>query len=270
MVIGGVSTVLFNGNPLLRFDGYYVLSDVLDVPNLGPRSNQYVAYLAQRYLLKVHDAASPVTAKGEPVLLLSYALLSFLYRWFVSILIVLWAGAYSFWLGVAAGLFIAVGMVIKPLHNAWQFLRTAPQLARNRSRAYAIAGGIAVATLRGAIRAAGPVLDHGPGRGLAAREGTRARGDRRLRRGGARAGRPAGQARRSPAHLERSRSGGQARRRAGAPERAGYRVQPDAGRERRAGRVDPRGSRCDTRRAEGDRSAAGARCKSPAKSKASW
>ncbi len=147
MVIGGVSTVLFNGNPLLRFDGYYVLSDVLDVPNLGPRSNQYVGYLAQRYLLKVHDAASPVTAKGEPVLLFSYALLSFLYRWFVSILIVLWAGAYSFWLGLAAGIFIAVGMVIKPLHNVVLFLRTAPQLARGRSRAYAIVGGIAVATV---------------------------------------------------------------------------------------------------------------------------
>jgi putative peptide zinc metalloprotease protein len=147
MVIGGVSTVLFNGNPLLRFDGYYVLSDVLDVPNLGPRSNQYVGYLVQRYLLKVRDATSPVTAKGEPPLLLAYAVLSFLYRWFVSILIVLWAGAYSFWLGMAAGLFIAVGMVIKPLHNAMQFLRTAPQLARNRSRAYAVAGGIAVAAL---------------------------------------------------------------------------------------------------------------------------
>ena len=32
MVIGGVSTILFNGNPLLRFDGYYVLSDVLKFP----------------------------------------------------------------------------------------------------------------------------------------------------------------------------------------------------------------------------------------------
>ena len=59
MVIGGVSTVLFNGNPLLRFDGYYVLSDLLDVPNLGPRSNAYVAYLAQRYLLKIENAVSP-------------------------------------------------------------------------------------------------------------------------------------------------------------------------------------------------------------------
>jgi putative peptide zinc metalloprotease protein len=147
MVIGGVSTVLFNGNPLLRFDGYYVLSDLLDMPNLGPRSNQYVGYLAQRYLLKVRDATSPVTAKGEPVLLLSYAVLSFLYRWFVSILIVLWAGAYSFWLGLAAGLFIAAGMVIKPMHNIVQFLRTAPQLARSRSRAYAITGGVTVATV---------------------------------------------------------------------------------------------------------------------------
>ncbi len=33
MFIGGVSTLLFNGNPLLRFDGYYVLADVIDIPN---------------------------------------------------------------------------------------------------------------------------------------------------------------------------------------------------------------------------------------------
>ena len=73
-------------------------------------------------------------------------LLSFLYRWFVSILIVLWAGAYSFWLGLAAGLFVGASMVVKPLHDIVQFLRSAPQLARSRSRAYAIAGGIAAAT----------------------------------------------------------------------------------------------------------------------------
>jgi putative peptide zinc metalloprotease protein len=145
MVIGGVSTVLFNGNPLLRFDGYYVLSDALDIPNLGPRSNQYIGYLAQRYLLKIREAASPVTGKGEAPLLFVYAILSFLYRWFVSILIVLWAGAYSFWLGVAAGLLIAATMVIKPLHGIVQFLRAAPQLARTRTRAYAVTCGLAAA-----------------------------------------------------------------------------------------------------------------------------
>ncbi len=147
MVIGGVSTVMFNGNPLLRFDGYYVLSDVLDMPNLGPRSSQYVAYVAQRRLLGVRDAAPPVTAKGEPALLFTYAVLSFFYRWFVSALIVLWAGAYSFWLGVGAGLFVAGSMVVKPLRDIARFLKTAPQLARSRSRSYAVAGGLSAAAM---------------------------------------------------------------------------------------------------------------------------
>ena len=49
MLIGGVSTLFFNGNPLLRFDGYYVLADALEMPNLGKRSHQYLGYLIQRY-----------------------------------------------------------------------------------------------------------------------------------------------------------------------------------------------------------------------------
>ena len=43
MLIAGVSTVMFNGNPLLRFDGYYMLSDLLEIPNLAQRANTYWA-----------------------------------------------------------------------------------------------------------------------------------------------------------------------------------------------------------------------------------
>ena len=39
MVVAGVSTVVFNGNPLLRYDGYYILSDLLEIPNLAQRGN---------------------------------------------------------------------------------------------------------------------------------------------------------------------------------------------------------------------------------------
>ena len=49
ILIGGVSTVLFNGNPLLRFDGYYVLADAIELPNLGQRATRYLGYLVQRY-----------------------------------------------------------------------------------------------------------------------------------------------------------------------------------------------------------------------------
>jgi len=147
MVVGGMSTVLFNGNPLLRFDGYYILSDAIDIPNLGPRSTAYAGYLAQRYLLRVQSADSPVTARGEPQFLFTYAALAFAYRWFVSVLIVFWAGHYSFWLGILAGLFILVTMAVKPLFDVTRFLRTAPQLARQRTRGYAVAGGVTIAIL---------------------------------------------------------------------------------------------------------------------------
>ena len=43
MLISGVSTILFNGNPLLRFDGYYVLADALEIPNLGSRLTKYLS-----------------------------------------------------------------------------------------------------------------------------------------------------------------------------------------------------------------------------------
>jgi putative peptide zinc metalloprotease protein len=48
MLISGISTLLFNGNPLLRFDGYYVLADAIEIPNLGTRANKYLGYLFQR------------------------------------------------------------------------------------------------------------------------------------------------------------------------------------------------------------------------------
>jgi putative peptide zinc metalloprotease protein len=147
MVIGGVSTVLFNGNPLLRFDGYYMLSDLLDVPNLGPRANSYVGYLAQRYLLKIEAAASPVTARGEPGLLLGYAVLAFAYRWFVAALIVFWVGSYSFWLGVLTGGLVLFGLLVKPLAHIVKFLRESPALARRRTRSYALSGAIGAAAL---------------------------------------------------------------------------------------------------------------------------
>ena len=149
MVVGGVSTVMFNGNPLLRFDGYYIFSDLIDIPNLGPRANGYVGYLCQRYLFGAQGVASPITGRGEAPMMFTYALLSFGYRWMVTILIVIWAGHISFWLGMLIGAGVVYSMVMQPLIKAVMFLKSAPQLARNRSRGMAIAGAAAIAFLVG-------------------------------------------------------------------------------------------------------------------------
>lgn len=48
MLIAGISTVIVNGNPLLRFDGYFVFIDLIEMPNLAQRGQQYLRYLRRR------------------------------------------------------------------------------------------------------------------------------------------------------------------------------------------------------------------------------
>src|SRR6185295_5159685 len=57
--VASVSTLIFNLNPLMRFDGYYLLSDLLEVPNLNQRSMRQLRYWTEKYLLGV--------AKAEPI-----------------------------------------------------------------------------------------------------------------------------------------------------------------------------------------------------------
>ena len=66
-VFSSLNSLLFNGNPLLRFDGYYVFVDALEIPNLGNRSNKYLGYLMQKYLFSSKDAESPAAENAEPV-----------------------------------------------------------------------------------------------------------------------------------------------------------------------------------------------------------
>ena len=65
MLIAGISTVIFNANPLLRFDGYYMLMDWLEIPNLRTRGTQYVVYLCEKYLFKRREAEPPISSAGR-------------------------------------------------------------------------------------------------------------------------------------------------------------------------------------------------------------
>jgi putative peptide zinc metalloprotease protein len=139
MLIGGVSTLLFNGNPLLRFDGYYVLSDLIDVPNLGPRGTRQVAFLAQRHLLGLRDAESAATAPGEAPWLVSHAVLSFLYRSVIMCGIALYVAERFFFVGVALALFVVASQVLVPAARVAAFLWSSPRLERRRGRARGVA-----------------------------------------------------------------------------------------------------------------------------------
>jgi len=75
---GGITTLTFNANPLLRFDGYYILSDLIEIPNLRQRANAYVGYLMERYAFGRSDARPPEASKGEEAWLAGFSVAAFL------------------------------------------------------------------------------------------------------------------------------------------------------------------------------------------------
>jgi len=142
MVIGGVSTVLFNGNPLLRFDGYYVLSDLVEIPNLSNRSNRYLGYLIQRYLFGLESAVSPVSAPGERAWFLFYSVASFLYRVFITVAIILFVASEYFVVGVLLGIWAGLMIFVWPLSKQIGHLFRSPLLREQRPRAFAVTGSL--------------------------------------------------------------------------------------------------------------------------------
>ncbi len=140
IVIGSVSTLLFNGNPLLRFDGYYILTDLIEIPNLGTRANRYVFYLVQRYGLGVEGLDSPATAPGEAKWFLVYAVGAFIYRAIVSITIASVIATQLFFVGILLALWTIAGLVVVPIAKGVAYLASSPRLHGRRRRAIGVTG----------------------------------------------------------------------------------------------------------------------------------
>ena len=138
MLIGGVSTLLFNGNPLLRFDAYYMLADYLEVPNLASRSTRYLGYLTKRYLFGARDVESPVSAPGEAPWLFLYGTTSFCYRMFIMVVIIMFVAGKFFAVGVVMALWAAVTALVVPATKNVAHLFTHPSLRTRRGRAVGI------------------------------------------------------------------------------------------------------------------------------------
>ncbi len=141
MFVASVSTLIFNGNPLLPFDAYYVLSDVVDVPNLSSRSKKYWNNVLRRMVLGRDGVVSEHMAKGEKKWLIGYFPLSMCYRVFVFGAIIVWVGSKSLVLGVLAGLFVASTFIVLPLwRTVGEILSAASSYGSRRRSWLALAG----------------------------------------------------------------------------------------------------------------------------------
>ena len=157
MLIASVSTVVFNANPLLRYDGYYILSDYLEIPNLQQKSRDYTLGLVRRHVFRVKSNQPLPATFGQKVWLVVYSVTSTVYRIFIGFAIMLMV---IYQLPEAAqivGYFLAAGAIttffIVPIFKLFKYLTTDPELHRKRTRAwgFTLATTAALAVLLGAI-----------------------------------------------------------------------------------------------------------------------
>ena len=132
VLIAGVSTLLVNGNPLMRYDGYFIACDLLEVPNLAQRATQYWAFLADRWLYGAPDARPPQAAQGERWLLVLYGAVSPVYRLVITLGLAWFVATEYLFIGAVMALWALWGAVVMPLWKGWKHLREGAALARRR------------------------------------------------------------------------------------------------------------------------------------------
>ena len=135
MFAASVSTLAFNLNPLLRFDGYYMLVDLINMPNLFQRSRDQLRYLAQRFLLGVKGLESVARDRTESWVLSLYGATSVLYSLTLIFAIAFFIAEEYLDLGLLMAIVLCMSVTALPLMKFLGYLLTSPQLARQRFRA---------------------------------------------------------------------------------------------------------------------------------------
>jgi hypothetical protein len=158
VLVGGITTVLMNLNPLIPLDGYYALSDYLEVPNLRQRAFSYLGWLCKTRVLRMKIPTPPADPREQRIFVI-YAVLASIY--IVLILSVFAAASYvglQRWFGALGIGFLLTGVVItlyQPVRTWYGTLRAAGRehaayWSDNRRRRNLVLGGIAV-LLTGAL-----------------------------------------------------------------------------------------------------------------------
>ncbi len=136
--IASVTTVLFNINPLMKFDGYYILADLLDMPNLQQHATQHLQYLLERYGFGRHEATTPARTIRDATILGTYGIASFIYRFALFGGILLSISRHYLLLAVIMGISIVITWAVIPVVKFIRYISSSPQLARVRRRAITV------------------------------------------------------------------------------------------------------------------------------------
>lgn len=135
MFLSSVSTIVFNANPLLRYDGYYILSDLLEIPNLRQKASSILSRKLGKWCLGLEPPEDPFLPKRNQGLFALYTVASGVYRWVVVLSILFFLNeVFEPWGLKAIGQLIALGsiygLLVQPLVQLWKFLRVPGRMVK--------------------------------------------------------------------------------------------------------------------------------------------
>ena len=152
--LAGVATVVFNINPLMKYDGYFILGDLVQIPNLGQRAREHVEELAKRFILGLPGDPRPAT-RAEKAIFLTYGLAAPVYRTCVLVAITAVLASRFYTVGLILGSLYLCYVVLSRLRDMAKYLWQSPETAPIRGRAIAV--GIFVLILAPALLAMLPI-----------------------------------------------------------------------------------------------------------------
>lgn len=129
VVIGSVSTLLFNGNPLLKFDAYFVLADLIEMPNLAQRSGEFLQDRFLSVILGLRREVWPPVRDAR--ILATYGVLSVAYRLLLTLTIALLVSTWFFIIGILLAIWAVVMGVGWPLIKLY---RKGVRMAKSQNR----------------------------------------------------------------------------------------------------------------------------------------
>lgn len=152
MFLNVVSTVLVNGNPLLRFDGYYILMDALEIPNLRQKSTEVLKRWFQQTCLGLELQDDPFLPTRGRFMFGLFTIASVIYRWVVVFSICWFVIKVLEPYGLQAiGRMVAVigfsGLIAQPVIQTWKFCRTPGRLSKVKRTPLLITLGIVTAVI---------------------------------------------------------------------------------------------------------------------------
>ena len=156
MFVCSVNTILFNGNPLLKFDGYYVLADLIEVPNLKTRSSNMVLRWIQAAMLGMKVDPDQYAPKRWRWLVVLYAIAAPVYRVFIvfSIMIFLTNVMEPYglqFIGWIIGVWGMASMVVLPMWKAIKFFWVPGRLQQVKKQRATIAVACTIAVVSAVV-----------------------------------------------------------------------------------------------------------------------